>query len=330
MDEETKNQTRIDVARVLVRTKYLLVLNQMLNMEINKNVFCIKMVEDSHGPKRIICPKLSQKEEEFSEFNSNSEDEDDEDGTHSEECIEETSFTVAATIASADVSKEVPGKEGGTPEDMMKECSMDRNVCMEGGGLELRGRGFDILDSALNFHYEKGTHANWAQKKSKLMDQEGLEVDVVSKKADGAGDLVEVSDPISSLSIRPKGLGLGGNNSSFQPTRKKSMVDILEDMQKQSDPSYFNVLHPSKDRNFGDNTVQIPNRDCQPGSSDTISSYKNFGGLVLCCGSTNDSDVQQGNMRYWNKVEVNIPKKCGNLSNNWALRGMRMIKYLKV
>lgn len=43
----------MDVARILIRTKYCMVLNEYYNISINDGVFMIKVVEDSHGPMRI-------------------------------------------------------------------------------------------------------------------------------------------------------------------------------------------------------------------------------------------------------------------------------------
>lgn len=49
-DDETREQVKMDVARILVRTKYSMVLNETFNMEINDNIYRIKMVEDMHEP----------------------------------------------------------------------------------------------------------------------------------------------------------------------------------------------------------------------------------------------------------------------------------------
>lgn len=56
-DDETREQVKMDVARFLVRTKYSMVLNETFNMEINDNIYRIKMVDDMHEPKYIIIPK---------------------------------------------------------------------------------------------------------------------------------------------------------------------------------------------------------------------------------------------------------------------------------
>lgn len=38
----------------MVRTKYILVLNETINVKINDDVFRIKVVEDSQGPLRVV------------------------------------------------------------------------------------------------------------------------------------------------------------------------------------------------------------------------------------------------------------------------------------
>ncbi|CAI8613624.1 unnamed protein product [Vicia faba] len=63
MDEDTKNHNKLDVARVMVRTKYNLVLNETFNIGVNREAFSIKIVEDSQGPLRIVMAKNMAKEE---------------------------------------------------------------------------------------------------------------------------------------------------------------------------------------------------------------------------------------------------------------------------
>lgn len=56
LDDETKNHVKFDVARILVRTKYNLVLNECFNIGVNGEAFSIKIVEESQGPLRIVLP----------------------------------------------------------------------------------------------------------------------------------------------------------------------------------------------------------------------------------------------------------------------------------
>lgn len=50
LEDNTKNKTNMGVTRFVVRTKYILVLNETFNVQINEYVFWIKVVEDSQGP----------------------------------------------------------------------------------------------------------------------------------------------------------------------------------------------------------------------------------------------------------------------------------------
>lgn len=43
----------MDVAKIIIRTKYCLVLNKTYNLSINDNTFAIKVVEDLYGPIHI-------------------------------------------------------------------------------------------------------------------------------------------------------------------------------------------------------------------------------------------------------------------------------------
>ncbi|CAL5199593.1 unnamed protein product [Lathyrus oleraceus] len=54
--DNTKNHTNMDVVQIMVRTKYISVLNETFNVQINEDVFQIKFVEDSQWPLRICLP----------------------------------------------------------------------------------------------------------------------------------------------------------------------------------------------------------------------------------------------------------------------------------
>lgn len=76
-DEDTRDLVKMDVARFMIRTKSSMVLNESFNVEVNKHVYGVKLVEDMHGPKRLVVLKES-KEEEYSKDSAMEEDEDDE------------------------------------------------------------------------------------------------------------------------------------------------------------------------------------------------------------------------------------------------------------
>lgn len=76
-DVETQEHKRLDVAPFLIRTKSSMVFNESLNLEVNEHVYESKLVEDMHGPQRIVIPHKSDK----ADCSSDSSDEEaDEDG----------------------------------------------------------------------------------------------------------------------------------------------------------------------------------------------------------------------------------------------------------
>lgn len=75
-DPETREQVKFDVAKILVKTKYCLVLNQMFNVEINDKNYRVKLVKDMHVPKRIFIPKEPRVENFEEESSWCSEEED--------------------------------------------------------------------------------------------------------------------------------------------------------------------------------------------------------------------------------------------------------------
>lgn len=56
-DDETRDLVRMDVARFQIKTKYSMVLNEAFKLEVNDHVYNVKLVEDVHGPKRIVVAK---------------------------------------------------------------------------------------------------------------------------------------------------------------------------------------------------------------------------------------------------------------------------------
>lgn len=55
-DDNTRLQQKMDVARILVRTKYSNILNDVMEVLINNVSFKINIVEDSYEPLRIVLP----------------------------------------------------------------------------------------------------------------------------------------------------------------------------------------------------------------------------------------------------------------------------------
>lgn len=60
-DESTLNVEHMDIARILVRTTCVNVLNEFFSVCINGVIFRIKLIEDTHGPLRInLFPKAKK------------------------------------------------------------------------------------------------------------------------------------------------------------------------------------------------------------------------------------------------------------------------------
>lgn len=121
------------------------------------------------------------------------------------------------------------------------------------------------------------------------------------------GQFGESSDPISNSSPKNLGLGLVLERSVVWSTKKKRPIkDILKDLNNHSVPSFFSFLLPSRDRKFGEHIVTLPSEENTKGVSSTNSSNYSDG-LILCCESINDYDVQKGNSRFWKEIDGNIP-----------------------
>lgn len=70
-DDVTRDQIKMDVAKVIVRTKCSMVLNDIINVKINGVLFRLKIVEDLHDSLRINI--LVRSESDSDSLGSNSE-----------------------------------------------------------------------------------------------------------------------------------------------------------------------------------------------------------------------------------------------------------------
>ncbi|CAI8610467.1 unnamed protein product [Vicia faba] len=77
VDEETTKHKTMDVARILIRTKYCMVLNETYNISINENIFRIKVVEDTHDP---MCIPLNHLGNNHNNSNGSAESSDEDNG----------------------------------------------------------------------------------------------------------------------------------------------------------------------------------------------------------------------------------------------------------
>lgn len=56
-----RDESKMDEARILVRTNSSVVLNETFNIKINGNFSSLKVVKDAHGPIRICVPSVGHK-----------------------------------------------------------------------------------------------------------------------------------------------------------------------------------------------------------------------------------------------------------------------------
>lgn len=117
-DEETMKHRRMDVARFLVRTKYSLVLNETINIEIKNHIYRIKLVDDMHGLKHIImkddssiAKDTSMEEEEDNDEEGSvwyeDESESEEDASHEDKEASVSESPIAETEAKEQGTKKV-------------------------------------------------------------------------------------------------------------------------------------------------------------------------------------------------------------------------------
>lgn len=74
--------------RILVRTKYSMVLNASIMVDINDNVYKFKLLEVAHGPKKLM--EISKLHEDSSEVKSSEEEDDASYVTEEGEAVGET------------------------------------------------------------------------------------------------------------------------------------------------------------------------------------------------------------------------------------------------
>lgn len=72
LDDGTREHTKMGVAKLLVRTRCYMVLNETFIVKIDENLFKLKVMEDTHGPLRISLPDERNSSMEPSSLDTNS------------------------------------------------------------------------------------------------------------------------------------------------------------------------------------------------------------------------------------------------------------------
>lgn len=110
--DKTKAQSKFEVARIMVKTKYNFILNETFNIGVNREAYSIKIVEDAYGPKRIVFPEGKMN-------GTNYDFEEDED------CSEEEGWEGSGIVVSLDPDAVEKVGEG-VPENFGVEVSRQR------------------------------------------------------------------------------------------------------------------------------------------------------------------------------------------------------------
>lgn len=60
VNDDTRDQKRVDMTRIMIRTRCSMVINDIFNVSINGSLFTVKVVEDLHEPLSIFIPTLKK------------------------------------------------------------------------------------------------------------------------------------------------------------------------------------------------------------------------------------------------------------------------------
>ncbi|CAK8564766.1 unnamed protein product [Lathyrus sativus] len=87
-DIDTEKHNHFDVTRFLIKKKFAINLNEVFNVEINDNIYCIMLLEDFHGRKQMTIHRENDGSsglEEDDETRSDEEDGVSKSGSHEED-----------------------------------------------------------------------------------------------------------------------------------------------------------------------------------------------------------------------------------------------------
>lgn len=263
-DDETKNLKRMDMARFLVRTKYSLVINETVNIEINNHVYSIKLVEDMHGPKRISLNESSDSEEDSNwkktrrmklkmikeargqrtlRRGGNKIQKDGEtplsdhskaDGKEVQKGTRESTDEVSV------VADTMQGKEENGNDQNIRAEREEKDHIVEG---EKKGINGDVDGTYRSINCESTAAETMGNKEKDRWKEVG--------RLDNENDLViESLDHISCSLLHQPGPG-----NSSEPKKKKTLVDVYESLRIPYAPSYFTSVIQSQFNPYQNNKL---------------------------------------------------------------------------
>ncbi|KAI5411675.1 hypothetical protein KIW84_056664 [Lathyrus oleraceus] len=109
-------QIKMDVMRFLIRTRYSIVTNESLNVNINGSLFKLKLVEDTQGPMRILMPGMIEEQSSESKMESDEGSDEEDDGEE------------AGVVLGFEEDKDDVVSQSGKNFDVTVCMNMDKNV----------------------------------------------------------------------------------------------------------------------------------------------------------------------------------------------------------
>ncbi|XP_058749527.1 uncharacterized protein LOC131622508 [Vicia villosa] len=304
VDDNTQKGEHMDIARILVKTPCMIALNESFSVCINGTVFKIKISEDSYGPMRI---NLFQKGKKIEDPSSSSES-DFGWGASEFECGEGGEAFSASKVAE---SKEATVMDNRgldvVLEDFQGEVTKGKSVSDR-----KLVKGDICFDSAVKVAREvsaSGSINSGANlccpglkektdvysvdtffKENKRVDYKPL----VKPKTNKMGVVKTLCGLKVGKKIRPKKRSLlkvdvgpvSGGNEGPDPSLK---LDIAKRLSQLSESP---ILSPT--------------------SSNSVNNSFSAGN-ILCCDQVSDSDMIQGNSRFWDHLHSNVGEKLGDL-----------------
>ncbi|XP_058748519.1 uncharacterized protein LOC131621485 [Vicia villosa] len=304
VDDNTHKGEHMDIARILVKTPCMIALNETFSVCINGTIFKIKLSEDSYGPMRI---NLFQKAKKIEGPSSSSESDfcwDIPEFEYGEGGEAHSASKVAESVeAAATVSRGL----GVESKEFQAEVTKGKRVSDKKFAKEVIC--FDAAVKVAREESASGSIKSGAKHCCPGFEEktDDYSVDTFFKKT----KLVEYK-PL----VKPKtnkmdevevlcGLKVG---KKIRP-KKRSLLKVTVG------PITGGPAGPDSSLNL-DNVLRFSHLSespiVSPASSKSVDNSFSTGN-ILCCDQVSDTDMIQGNSRFWDQLESNVGKKLGDI-----------------
>ncbi|MCH82646.1 hypothetical protein A2U01_0003457, partial [Trifolium medium] len=315
-DDSTSKKLTMDVARILIRTPGLKAVDDFLSVEVNDEIFQLRIIEDSHGPMRIAVSSKGIKEGRDN-AGSSSEDEDGDFLAMEEVEVEvEREGGVGGqqllALTNCVNTNNSPYNSFGNnePESNGKEVSMEssNNVNYEENlnfsnskdreilGEELKELAVGVLDESNDVDNSKGGKG----------EQEGGGISRGPQKGTKLGSKPTIGRKDSSLSANTGDNNHVRNqcNSQANTSSRTSTVPPLPSVRRSISNGAINSSSPP----IISTAMEVCSRN-PVGKFKAVTAKDNplsSAGSILCCSSLNSVDIRNCNQQFWNKHETEV------------------------